>query len=506
MRTIFILADSTNRRCLEAYDGRHPALTPNLNRLADRSVIFNNHWCGSAPCMPARRDIMTGRLNFLDRPWGAIEPYDHTLQRILKDHGVFTHMVTDHYHYFEIGGENYHADFSSWNLIRGQEHDGYSLKPGQKGIRDNKPIAGHIGHVNNTHVDNTANLKGTDDYPSPQTFQSAVDWLEKNKDANHYMLWVEGFDPHEPFDVPQDYLDMYHDAYVGDVFSWPEYQESTHYTEEEIQHLQNRYRATLTMTDTYIGKIMDTLDRHEMWDDTMVIFTTDHGFMLGEHGFIGKNYMPDYNEVFHIPLLIWHPNQKVKKVNALTQNMDMFPTILDYFNVDLNVCRNKIHGKSLLPLLQGEVKSVREAVLYGCFGKTVNVTDGEYTYMRRAVREDNSPLSIYCGMPTILRQYLGYDTIQEEDYAKITLGHLSWTKFPVYKIPHDIIDWNNESQCFKTRNKYVTDHLLFNLQHDYEQQTPILDYLLQKKYQQLLIALMEEHDSPKEQFVRLGLT
>ena len=71
------------------------ARMPNLNRLAQRGVVFDNHWCGSAPCMPARKDIMTGRLNFLEKPWGAIEPYEQTLQTLLAEKNVHTMMFSD---------------------------------------------------------------------------------------------------------------------------------------------------------------------------------------------------------------------------------------------------------------------------------------------------------------------------------------------------------------------------------------------------------------------------
>ena len=85
MKTIFILCDTLNRRMLSAYGaGEDAAITPNIDRLARQSVVFDSHWCGSAPCMPARRDIMTGRLNFLEKPWGAMEPFDQSLQSILS--------------------------------------------------------------------------------------------------------------------------------------------------------------------------------------------------------------------------------------------------------------------------------------------------------------------------------------------------------------------------------------------------------------------------------------
>lgn len=123
MRTILILMDSLNRHYLSSY-GDSRIRTPNLDRLAQRGVIFDNHWSGSLPCMPARREMMTGRLNFLETRWGPIEAWDQTVPQLLREQsGVHSHLITDHYHYFHRGGDGYHDLFDSWEFERGQEGD-----------------------------------------------------------------------------------------------------------------------------------------------------------------------------------------------------------------------------------------------------------------------------------------------------------------------------------------------------------------------------------------------
>jgi arylsulfatase A-like enzyme len=101
MKAVFLLFDSLNRHSLSCYcaDG---AKTPNFDRLATHGITFDSHFVGSLPCMPARRDIQTGRLNFLHRGWGPLEPFDHSLADILRSNDVYTHLITDHYHYFDI--------------------------------------------------------------------------------------------------------------------------------------------------------------------------------------------------------------------------------------------------------------------------------------------------------------------------------------------------------------------------------------------------------------------
>ena len=116
MKAIVILFDTLCRRFLPPY-GNSAIATPNMDRLARKSVIFDNHWMGSAPCMPARRDMLTGRYNFLERGWGGLEPFDIPLPHVLAHAGIHSHIETDHYHYFQGGGEFYATTFSTWAVI-----------------------------------------------------------------------------------------------------------------------------------------------------------------------------------------------------------------------------------------------------------------------------------------------------------------------------------------------------------------------------------------------------
>jgi len=498
MKTIFILTDTLCRRYLSLY-GNDWTITPNLERLAKKSSVFDQHWCGSAPCIPARHDLMTGRLNFLERNWGGAEPFDEILPTILRQQkGTYSHMSTDHMFYADKGGENYLPGFNSWELIRGQEHDPL--------VSTVKPVAipVHHGVMPQQYVKNRTVFKSEKDFPTPKTFSKATDWLKQNRGADNYFLWVEGFDPHEPFDQDEKYLKMYPDNYDGPEYIWPTYGPCRD-TPEQLAHIRTRYAATLTMMDAWLGTLMDELDAQNAWDDTLVILTTDHGYLLGEHGFMAKNYMPAYNEVFHIPLLIHTPGQtEARRSAALTQNIDMLPTILDYFGIDTAVCKNKLHGKSLRPVLEGTQSQVRDALIYGYYGLSVNVTDGEHTYFRAARNGENRPLNLYTATPSTLRQNLGHDSVA--DFTLIEQGrHLPWTSYPVFKFPADCIRYDNQSQNFAVRNVYNRESLLFDIETDYAQEWPLNDPLLEKKYRDLLIRLMRDHDSPLEQFERLGL-
>ena len=127
-RAIVVLLDSLNRHMLGCYGGGEFD-TPNLDRFARRAVRFTKHYSGSLPCMPARHDILCGALDFLWKPWGSIELWEEPLTVPLRRAGVTTMLISDHPHLFEMGGENYHCDFTAWDYQRGHESDPWRTRP-----------------------------------------------------------------------------------------------------------------------------------------------------------------------------------------------------------------------------------------------------------------------------------------------------------------------------------------------------------------------------------------
>ncbi len=329
MKTILILMDTLNRHMLKTYCPDAEAVTPNIDRLARRCMVFDNHYIGSAPCMPARRDILTGRVNFLERGWGPIEPYDVTFPTLLQQKGVFSHIVTDHCHYAEMGGEGYLQKYSTWDLIRGQETDTWASS-----VKEPVYPEQYIGRVGRAYQCNRQRFVTDADYPTPKTFAAATKWLQDNRGADDFVLQVECFDPHEPFDATREFLDMYPDDFPM-FYEWPRYDKlGEEETPEALEHLRHRYCASLTMADKWIGKFLDEMDAQNLWEDTMVIFTSDHGHMLGEHCETGKNRFHAWNEMSRIPLFVHLPGDRNAgmHVRAVTQNIDIMPTLLEASN------------------------------------------------------------------------------------------------------------------------------------------------------------------------------
>lgn len=503
MKTILILMDTLRRDMLRVYRPQAPAKTPNIDRLAAKSLIFDRHFIGSAPCMPARRDILTGRLHFLERGWGPIEAFDVTLPQLLREKGVFSHIVTDHYHYARVGGEGYMAQYDTWDLIRGQEIDGWASQ-----VKDPEMPPHWLGRVDRQYQCNRQRFDSDADYPTPKTFAAAIQWLRENEGADQYFLQVEAVDPHEPFDAPEAFKAMYPDDF-DTLYEWPQYGAlAAQQTPEAAAHLQNLYCATLSMADKWLGKLLDEMDRQNLWEDTLVIFTSDHGHMLGEHGVTGKNLFHAWNEMAQIPLFIHLPGGKRagERVAAVTQNIDLMPTLLEYYGAgEFPVDMPPLHGRSLMPVIENRQEKVRDYALYGWFGKPVNITDGRYTYFRAAKDPSNAPLYAYMSMPTTIGQYFGRGlpagVLEAGDY-------LPWAGMPVYRLDMaalETLEGKDASRQELEQALGLTESLLFDIQEDPGQHCPINDPALEQRMSDALIEAMKDCDAPAEQLWRLGL-
>jgi len=151
-------------------------------------------------------------------------------------------------------------------------------------------------------------------------------------------------------------------------------------TPEELNHIKMLYAGKVTLCDHWIGRLLDKVKEMGMYDDTMIIFTTDHGAPFGEHGTIKKAEPGLYEELVHIPLIIRHPEGlgSGKRFDAMVETTEIFPTILDFLNVRQPP---RIHGKSLLPLMAGEVESIRDYAYMGYFKQTWRVSDKEWNFI-----------------------------------------------------------------------------------------------------------------------------
>jgi arylsulfatase A-like enzyme len=493
MKAIFILMDSLNRDYLAAY-GNTWVKTPNLDRLARNSIVFDNHFIGSAPCMPARRDILTGRLNFLEREWSGLEPFDVPFPKLLKAAGVFSHMETDHYHYFHVGGENYHMPFDTWAFHRGQEYDGYISRV----MSLEEPE--HLGEWSASYEKNRSSFKTDADYSTPKTFSGATQWLRANQGSDNYFLWVEAFDPHEPFDCPKEFTDQYEDRWEGPHYNWSGYERVEEHS-EATAHLQKLYASTLTMADKWLGKLLDEVERQNGFDDTLIILTTDHGHMLGERGRTGKRRWHAWNELAHIPLFVHLPGSlhAGERRSQLTQNIDIMPTLMDFFSSPFDA---PINGVSWTDILHKNAPSKKEGALYGWFGQSVNVTDGSCTYFRAAAHKNNQPLNRYFLMPTKISYH---DLPDRSFFENAEIGNfLTYTDYPVMRVNVKKSEVGTYRRVIPGPREWE-ETMLFDLRNDPGQTKNIAGTAIEEKYGELLASELKRVGAPLEQFERLGL-
>ncbi|MEV1023378.1 sulfatase [Streptomyces sp. NPDC050264] len=484
MKAIMVMFDSLNRRMLPPYGGDWTH-APNFARLAGHTVTYDNAYAGSMPCMPARRELHTGRHNFLHRSWGPLEPFDDSMPELLKQNGVHTHLVSDHPHYWEDGGATYHGRYSTWEFFRGQEGDPWKGQVTDPEMpEDLKKV--RLGGIYRQDRVNRAHMATEDRHPQTLTFDAGLEFLHTNADADRWFVQIETFDPHEPFFSHQKYKDLYPHAYDGPHFDWPDYKRVVE-TDDQVAHARYEYGALLSMCDHSLGRVLDTMDELGLWDDTLLIVNTDHGLLLGEKGWWGKSVQPWFNELVHLPLFVWDPRRGTagERRSALVQTVDVAPTLLDYFGV---ATPPDMQGA---PLPVADDTPVRAAGLFGIHGGHVNVTDGRYVYMRAPLTAANSPLEEHTLMPTHMRGRFTPAELTDLELAE-PFGFTKGVR--TLRVP---------GRSFF--NPYQHGTLLYDVAADPEQRSPLVDDAVELRMAGLLVELMRANEAPPSQYERLGL-
>ena len=418
MNVITILCDTLRRDHVGAYSGGRPldqcwsaeapawsVPTPNMDRLIERGTVFDNAYIGSTPCMPARRDIYTGRLEFLERGWGPLEEEDRDLPRqvsgppnrsirwTMEQGYPVSCLLTDHFHLWEQGSGNYHMGYTGFEFVRGIESDALYTDP----IDFPCPPGDRMGK-NERHWRNVHFIRQRDeDYFCAQVCTKAADWLRRNSTHEDFYLHLDIFDPHEPWDPPEEILKQF-DPRGYDIeglrAAAPYAPWSDHYSEAQFQNMRARYAAKVVFLDQWLGKVFDALDALDLWKDTLVVLTTDHGTWNGDHGRMGKLGTHQYDGCAHIPFIMCHPEAgHGQRRDQLVQLMDLYPTVLSAVGRPLPEMPDErpLHGIDLLPVLENADAPTRSCALMGMFGKSVTVTDGDWTLHQSPV-DDNEPL------------------------------------------------------------------------------------------------------------------
>ena len=366
MNVIWIVSDTFRRDHVGAYGNRW-IHTPSIDTLAAGAVRFDSHYSAGFPTMPTRADHQTGRWTMSFMGWQPLPTGVTTLAEILAGHGMHTAASVDTPYYLR-DGMNYDRGFQSFFMNVGQDTL-WSLIP--------EPGYHHEA------LDVRAAWRSESDRNAPKTFMSAIQWLERHYKED-FFLYVDTWDPHEPWDAPSYYTELYLPEYDGELVLplYGNWHDVPGYEEAQMQKGHATYCGEITMVDTWLGFLLKSVENMGLADKTVVIFTTDHGFYFGEHGgLFGKmssdkypdgtlrpydepgsqwSYSPLFEEIVHLPLVIRSPGITPGAYGGLSSAVDVMPTVLDLLGLDIPTF---VQGRSLAPALRDNSFLGREYVV-----------------------------------------------------------------------------------------------------------------------------------------------
>lgn len=304
----------------------------------------------------------------------------------MLDNGYATQLITDTNEILRHE-QNYNRGYLGHHLERGQERDVYFTKmnealpytiPEEK-ARHSFYFGDHT-QADLTRWVNSHWLWEEDRFP-PRLARLASKWLELNYKADDFLLHLDFFDPHEPWDPPEYYVEKYDPGYQGIPMTMPNYGLAEVFTPGELKNMRARYRGEVEMVSKWIGYVIRKMKDVGIYDESLIVFTSDHGILLGEHNRTGKlnitrtdprGQWPLFEDVTHVPLVIKMPGQagRGKWIEELVQPVDLFPTILDVAGIDP---KEPLPAKAPVPLR--EIAAELKGILLGR-QQGLNPTDG----------------------------------------------------------------------------------------------------------------------------------
>lgn len=365
MNIVLLVIDTFRYDHLAALGGNQMVATPNLDRFASESWSFDRAFASSYPTIPFRTDVITGSYGEPFNPWAPL-PFDvESLPRALAEGGYATQLIHDTPHLVN-GGHAFDYHFHGWSFIRGAEVDrpwidgsGYeplanwATDPMFDFIDPEELIDSH-DHVVVTYSRANRGRSRREEWNAAQLADTVARFFSENRNRENFFLWVDCFDPHEPWDVPPDYLLKYDkrpgfDGKIDPRVFLPAARRAAAEGREDVaERLRNLYSAKVTWMDHQVGVMLDALAESGLADKTAVVISGDHGTNLGERGQFGKGY-PVYEQEGHIPLLLHAPGIGSGRSDEIVQPQDIHATILELGGCDAS----RSDGTSLLRVSGG---------------------------------------------------------------------------------------------------------------------------------------------------------
>ncbi|HME56229.1 MAG TPA: sulfatase [Candidatus Lokiarchaeia archaeon] len=393
-----IIIDSLRKDHLGCY-GNSWIKTPNIDRLASESLRFTNAFPECLPTIPVRRAIHTGIRTFGDRHyvrkkgdpvaafgWAPVPEDQSTLAEYLLAAGYRTAFFSDTYHQFKPS-MNFTRGFNQWTFIRGQENDPYKTGP----PIDDDAIFDEILPEDSSYLQmagfleryliNVQERASERDYFPARVFSAATDWLKDNRDARKFFLCIDSFDPHEPWDPPESYRNLYlSPGYAGKKPITTKYGQMNYLTPGELEYMRAGYAGEVTLVDAWFGHFMNALKDLGLDANTAIVFISDHGHQIGDkHDLSGKVPWGLYPELVDIPFMLHVPDDRMagESHGGLVQDHEILPTILGMLGLKIP---EVAQGRDLAPLLDGATIPELDHVSCG-FNEFVLVRTTRHAYI-----------------------------------------------------------------------------------------------------------------------------
>ncbi len=400
MNIALVIFDTLRQDHLGAY-GNAWVKTPHFDAFAGEAVRFTRAYSETLPTVPVRRTLHTGRrvFPFHDHReykgagggilgWAPIPEEQDTLAETLSSRGYRCALITDTYHQFKPA-MNFHRGFDEWVWVRGQEGDTYRSGPAVSDDRMGRhrygppETRGGMANYLRDHLRNNRQRVDESDYSVARVFGEAARWVTDNRDADRFFLVVDSFDPHEPWDAPAWYREIYDsDNEVAEVVGTLHGTWRDKITPRELKRLQANYAGEVTMVDRWFGHLMETLRLTGRLEDTVVVVISDHGHNLGwdpgDKGMVGKQGHPATHAVNDLVLMIRHPSGSGagSVCDKLMYNHDVIATLLSLIDEEMP---GGVDGLNVWPAVDPSSPAIRDHVTTA-WGPLVTVVTSEWWF------------------------------------------------------------------------------------------------------------------------------
>lgn len=357
---LFITIEDLRDSVLGSY-GSPVVKTPSLDAFANQSVRFTRAYCQFPVCNPSRSSFLTGRrpdtLGILDNFKSLFHenPTITSLPAVFRNSGYYTARVGKIFH---SGGD--HDDPNAWMETYDFGNDAIAARGAGRNM-----TGGRVEWCR------WLASEGTDDnHSDAKAAGKAVELLQKNRDRPFFVA-VGFHKPHDPFVAPKKYFDMYPleelipPPVPSDASNEPEVIYGSEwkkafdaFSETDKKEFLRAYYACTSFVDAQVGKVLDAVSRLNLWSDTAVIISGDHGYNLGEHNWWNKNVLYDHS--CRVPLMVYAPGEtsRGRPCSSLVELLDLFPTVADLCGVPRP---EGLEGVSFRPLLGDPGQELKEA-------------------------------------------------------------------------------------------------------------------------------------------------